>query len=120
MSKQQDKHLVKHRNMYGPSCEVASGNNKDDFKIYCHNEHKVCIPKKCGKCEYFGGSEMSYGICCIWEESYEDVSSDEHIVQHDEVDMEFQRVENPEMYKNMLKMIEDGDIDLCNVWQNLD
>ena len=31
--KNEDKHLVYHRNMYGPSCEVASVNNEDDFKI---------------------------------------------------------------------------------------
>ena len=118
--KNADKHLVYHRNMYGASCEVASGNNEDDFKIYCHKEHKICVPKKCKKCEYLGGSEMNYGICCDWEESYEDISGDEHIVQHDEVYMEFQRVENPDIYKKMLKMVEDGDIDLCKAWQGLD
>lgn len=115
-----DKHLVHHRNMYGASCEVASGNNEDDFKIYCHKEHKICVPKKCDKCEYFGGSEMNYGICCDWEESYEDISGDEHTVQHDEVYMEFQRVENPDIYKKMLKMVEDGELDLCKAWQGLD
>lgn len=118
--KNADKHLVYHRNMYGVSCEVASGNNEDDFKIYCYKEHKICVPKKCDKCKYFGGSEMGTGICCVWEESYEDISGDEHIVQHDEVYMEFQRVENPDIYKKMLKMVEDGDIDLCKAWQGLD
>jgi hypothetical protein len=63
---------------------------------------------------------MGNGICCLWEESYGDVSVDERVVQHDEVYMEFQRVENPDMYKKMLKMIEDGEIDLCEAWQGLD
>lgn len=34
--------------------------------------------------------------------------------------MEFQRVENPDIYKKMLKMIEDGELDLCKAWQGLD
>ena len=37
--KNENKHLVRHHNMYGASCEVESGNNEDDFKIYCHKEH---------------------------------------------------------------------------------
>ena len=115
-----DKHPVYHRNMYGPSCVIAGSTNEDDFKIYCHKEHRICIPKKCDKCDYFGGSEIGNGICCIWEESYEDISSDEHIVQHDEAYMEFQRAENPDMHKKMMKMIEDGELDLCKAWQGLD
>ena len=114
------KHMVKHHNMYGSSCEVASGNNDNDFKIYCHKEHRICIPKKCNKCQFFGGSESGFGICCDWEESYDAVSGDEHTVQHDEAYMEFQRVENPDLYKKMQKMIEDGELDLCKVLQDLD
>ncbi|MBQ8418124.1 MAG: DUF1643 domain-containing protein [Phascolarctobacterium sp.] len=114
------KHLVVHRNMYGPSCEVASANNEGDFKIYCHREHKICRPKNCNKCKFFGGSEMGKGISCVWEESYEDIRGGEHIVPHDEAYMEFQRVENPDLYKKMQKMIEDGELDLCKAWQDLD
>lgn len=115
-----EKHLVVHRNMFGPSCEVASVDNEDDFKIYCRREHKICRPKNCDKCKFFGGSEMGKGISCVWEETYEDISGGEHIVQHDEVDMEFQRVENPLLYKQMQQMIEEGDLDLCKAWQGLD
>lgn len=114
------KRLVKHRNMYGLSCEVESVANQNDFKIYCHNEHKICIPKKCNECQYFGGSEMGLGVCCVWEEYTEDIENDEHIVQHDEAYMEFQRVENPDLYKEMQRMIDDEDIDLCKSWQGLD
>lgn len=119
-AKKENKHLVYHHNMYGVSCEVASVNNEDDFKIYCRKEHKICIPKNCDKCKYFGNSEMGKGVCCVWEESYADISDDEHVVQHDEVYMEFQRVENPDIYKKMIKMIEDGELDLCKAWQCLD
>ena len=113
------KYLVYHHNMYGPSCEVASVNCDDDFKIYCHNEHKICVPK-CNECKYFGGDEMGKGVCCIWEESYEVVGGDEHVVQHDEAYLEFQRAENPDVYKKMIRMIEDGELDLCEAWQDLD
>ena len=105
-----EKHLVYHHNMFGPSCEIESISDSNDFKIYCHKEHKICIPKNCDKCKFFGGSEMGTGICCIWEESLENT---EHVVQHDEAYMEFQRIENPEMYKKMLQMIEKDEIDLC-------
>ena len=118
--KNENMHLVQHHNMFGPACEVASACNEDDFKIYCHKEHKICIPQKCTECEYFGHSEMGTGICCIWEETYEDVSGDDHVVRHDEAYFEFQRVENPDMYKNMMKMIDDGELDLCSAWLGLD
>lgn len=94
-----DKHLVCHHNMYGPSCEVASGNNEEDFKIYCRKKHKICIPKNCDKCKYFGGSEMGKGVCCIWEESYKDIKGIEHPVQHNEVFFEFKRVDNLDIFK---------------------
>lgn len=116
----EEKHLVIHRNMYGPSCEVASVNNENDFKIYCHKEHKICLPKKCDKCRFFAGSEMGKGISCVWEESYEDISGGEHIVPYDEAYMELQRVENPRLYKKMQQIIDDGDLDLCKAWQDLD
>lgn len=118
--KKEKRHLVSHHNMYGSSCEVASENDEYDFKIYCHKEHEICVPKKCDKCEYFGGSEMGKGICCIWEESYNDISGDEHVVKHDEAYMEFQRAENPDLYKLILQIIEDGELDLCKVWLGLD
>lgn len=120
MDKKNKKHLVYHRNMFGPSCEVACADNADDFKIYCHNEHKICVPAKCDACRYFGGSEMGKGVCCVWEETYEAVESDEHIVQHDEVYFEFKRAEDPDMYKSMMKMLEEGDLDLCEAWFGLD
>lgn len=85
------KHLVYHRNMYGPSCEVASVNNKEDFKIYCYRENKVCIPN-CNGCLYWAGDEMGKGMCCNWEEYYSDVFKQEHIVQHRDVQKEFKRV----------------------------
>ena len=87
-----DKHLVNHHNMFGPSCEIASADNKKDFEIYCHIEHKICVPAKCDTCQYFGGSEMGKGICCVWEESYLDIKSDDHAVPHDEAYFEFQRL----------------------------
>ena len=116
----ENKHLVYHHNMFGPSCEIASLNNEEDFKIYCHLEHKICKPTKCNSCNYFYGDEEGKGKCCVWEETYESVTGDDHPVQHDEVYFEFQRVENPDMYKEMMRMIEDGDLDLCEVWLNLD
>ena len=63
---------------------------------------------------------MGNGVCCIWDETYEEVPGDDHIVQHDETYFEFQRVENPTLYAKMCKMTEDGEIDVCKVWQNLD
>lgn len=113
------KHTVIHHNMFGPSCEIEGLDNKKDFEIYCYKEHKVCVPN-CDGCPYFSGSEMGKGIACAWEESYEAMSSDEHVVQNDETYFEFQRVENPDFYKEIMKMIEDGELDLCKVIQGLD
>ncbi|MBE7033199.1 MAG: DUF1643 domain-containing protein [Ruminococcaceae bacterium] len=120
MKKTEKKHLVYHHNMFGPSCEVAHLNNEEDFKIYCHLEHKICKPTKCNSCGYFFGDEEGKGKCCVWEETYDSVSDEHHPVQWDEAYFEFQRVENPEMYKDMMRMIEDGDLDLCNAWLDLD
>ena len=113
------KHLVVHHNMFGPSCEVAGINNPCDFEIYCYREHKICVPT-CENCKYFAGSEMGKGIACEWQETYEAVSGDEHFVQHDEAYFEFQRVENPELYKEMMRINEDNDFDLCEAWLGLD
>ena len=119
MSNKKSLHRVSHHNMYGVSCEVAGVNNADDFKIQCHREHKITVPQ-CDGCLFFGGDEMGNGVCCIWDETYEEVPGDDHIVQHDETYFEFQRVENPTLYAKMCKMTEDGEIDVCKVWQNLD
>lgn len=119
-AKVQDKHLVYHHNMFGPSCEVANANCDDDFMIYCHKEHKICIPTQCNMCSHFGGDEMGCGKCCVWEDADEEIIGDEHVVQHDEAYFEFQRVENPALYKSMKQMIEAGEIDLCKLWQNID
>ena len=119
-NKENDKHLVKHHNMFGPSCEIAGLNNEEDFKIYCHLERKICIPTKCDRCKYFAGDEMGKGICCEWEESYDHVSVEDYPVQHDEVYFELQRVENSELYEDMMRMVEDGDLDLCSAWLDLD
>lgn len=115
-----NKHLVVHRNMYGSDCTVANADNMDSFRIYCHKEHKICIPKKCNSCDFFGGDEMGYGKCCIWEESYQNVAEEERIVPHDEVYFEYNRVEDPQFYKKMMEMIEDGDLDLCKALLGLD
>ena len=114
------KHYVRHHNMFGPSCEVESINNENDFKIYCHKEHKICVPKKCNECKYFCGSEMGKGVCCIWEEPVEDIKGDDHVVNHDEVYFEFSRVENPETYAKLKEMIDEGEVDLCKLWLGLD
>ena len=114
------KHLVHHHNMFGPCCEVEGVDNEYDFKIYCHKEHKICVPKKCNECEFFAGSEMGKGVCCAWEETYEAVKGDDHTVQHDEVYFEFQRVVNPDIYEMMMKAHEDDDFDLVKAWFGID
>lgn len=119
MKNKNEKHPVYHHNMFGSSCEVAGVNCEEDFEVYCYKEHCVCNPK-CDGCEYFAGDEMGKGVCCLWEETYEAVSGDEHTVQNDETYFEFQRVENPDFYKKMMKMIEEGDLDLAEVWLGLD
>lgn len=119
MRKKETLHMVSHHNMYGISCEVAGVNNADDFKVYCHREHKITVPK-CDGCSFFGGDEMGNGVCCIWNETYAAIPSDDYVVQHDEAYFEFQRVENPTLYAKMLQMTDDGEMDLCKVWQNLD
>ncbi len=111
--------LVIHHNMFGASCEVAGLNNEDDFKIYCYKNHKICVPK-CNNCPFFGGDEMGKGISCIWEDPFIDITTDEHIVQHDEIYMEFERVENHDFYLDMIKIIQDDDFDLCKSLLNLD
>lgn len=115
-----EKHMVYHHNMFGPSCGVASGNNEKDYEIYCHKERKICNPTKCGKCDFFEHSEMGYGVCCAWEETYEANNGDERVIQNDEAYFEFMRVENPDMYREMMKMIEEGDLDLPHAWFGLD
>lgn len=87
------KHFVYHHNMFGPSCEVAGVNRPEDFEIYCHLEHKVCAPTKCNDCEYHNHSEMGNGICCYWEEFYENVSDEHYTVQNSDAYLEFERVE---------------------------
>ena len=113
------KHLVSHHNMFSPACEVASAATEDDFKIYCHKEHRICVPD-CTNCKYLGGSEMGKGVCCVWEESYSDIPGDDHVVPHDEAYFEFQRVENPDVYKMMMEINESDDFDLCEAWLGLD
>ena len=78
--------------MFGPSCEIASLNNDEDFKIYCHLEHKVFKPTKCNNCSYFAGDEDGKGKCCVWEESNNSVSVEHHAVQHSEAYIELERV----------------------------
>ena len=87
-----EKHLVYHHNMFGPSCEIASLNNDEDFKIYCHLEHKVCKPTKCNSCNYFAGDEEGKGKCCLWEEGNDSISGEHHAVQHSEAYIELERV----------------------------
>ncbi|MBR3588952.1 MAG: hypothetical protein IKL16_05260 [Clostridia bacterium] len=113
------KHLVRHHNMFGPACEVESEATEYDFKIYCHKKHSLCIPD-CTGCKYLGGSEMGKGVCCIWEEKYSEIAEEDHIVQHNEAYFEFQRVENPDIYKMMMEAIESNDFDLCEAWFGLD
>ena len=88
-----EKHLVYHHNMFGPSCEIASLNNDEDFKIYCRLEHRVCKPTKCNSCDYFAGDEEGKGKCCLWEESSDSVSGEHYAVQFGEAYTELERVE---------------------------
>ena len=113
-----EKHLVRHHNMFAPACEVESVATEYDFEVYCHLEHKVCVPKKCQKCKFLGGSEEGVGVCCVWEESVEDMPNEEHFVQHGDAILEFNRVENPHLYEKMMNMPDD--LDLCKAWQGLD
>ena len=92
-SGKEEKHLVYHHNMFGPSCEIASLNNEEDFQIYCHLERKVCKPTKCSDCSYFAGDEEGKGKCCVWEESFDSVSDEDYAVQYGDADKELQRVE---------------------------
>jgi hypothetical protein len=92
-SGKEKKHLVYHHNMFGPSCEIASLNNEEDFQIYCHLERKVCKPTKCSDCSYFAGDEEGKGKCCVWEESFDSVSDEDYAVQYGDADKELQRVE---------------------------
>lgn len=113
------KHLVRHHNMFSLACEVESVATDFDFTIYCHKRHKLCKPD-CTGCKFQGEPEMGKGVCCIWEEKYSDIPDDDHIVPHDEAYFEFQRVENPDMYKMMKKTLESDDFDLCEAWLGLD
>ena len=84
-------HPVVHRNMFGVSAQVASVDNEEDFCVYCRKEHRVCRPD-CENCEYFAGSEMGYGISCLWDDYLPD-GKDEYIVRFEERYKEFERVE---------------------------
>jgi len=84
-------HPVVHRNMFGVSAQVACMNNEEDFCIYCRKDHRVCRPN-CENCEYFSGSEMGYGIACLWDDYLPD-GKDEYIVQFEDRYKEYSRVE---------------------------
>ncbi len=88
------KHPVRHHNMFGPAYEVKSAAREEDFEIYCHKEQRICAPKLCDTCEYFGGSEMGKGVCCIWEERCDDVSCEDYAINHDDRYSELKRVKN--------------------------
>ena len=119
MEKKNKKHMVLHHNMFGPSCIVENGNS-DDLKIFCYKKKSVCIPN-CNGCPYFEHAEMGYGVCCAWEETYEAMPSDEHVVNIGSRDFEFMRVVNPDIYKGIMKAIrEDDDFDICKAWYGID
>lgn len=112
------KHPIVHRNMFGSACMMNDA-PEYEFRIYCRKKHAVCVPE-CKGCGYFAHDEMGYGVACVWEETYEDMPKDEHIVNHDEAMFEHMRVENPEVYKGLIKAIEDGELDIVKAWYGLD
>lgn len=113
------KHLVYHRNMYAPSCEVESVSKIEDFQIYCYREHKVCNPN-CNGCIHAAGDEMGTGKCCAWEEYYSDVFKNEHVVQYNERHKEFERVSKLKIEKEFISDCNDVVVTECNVGVYLD
>ncbi|MBO5135842.1 MAG: DUF1643 domain-containing protein [Clostridia bacterium] len=86
-----EKHMVLHRNMFGPSAEVCNSNPKD-LEIYCYKRNEICVPD-CTGCEYFRESEMGNGIACEWEDFDGNFSYNESVIRNDEKVLEYDRVQ---------------------------
>ncbi|MBR3994947.1 MAG: DUF1643 domain-containing protein [Clostridia bacterium] len=86
-----EKHLVLHRNMFGPTAEVCN-TNPEDFSIYCYKKNEICIPD-CDGCEYFRGDEEGLGRDCEWEDFEGNLSYDESVIQNYEKIFEYDRVQ---------------------------
>ena len=86
-----EKHLVLHRNMFGPSAEVCN-TNSEDLRIYCYRKNEICRPR-CSGCQYFCGDEQGLGIYCLWEDFDGNLSRDESVIQNYEKTLEYDRVQ---------------------------
>ena len=85
------KHMVIHRNMFGPSAEVANCNPKD-LEIFCYKRNSICNPD-CTDCKYLHNSEMGQGIACEWEDFGGNISTDERVIQNHEKFLEYDRAQ---------------------------
>ncbi len=89
--KEDEKHLVLHRNMFGPTAEVCN-TNPEDFKIYCYRKNQICEPE-CDGCQYFRGDEDGLGRDCEWEDFDGNLSFNESVIQNYEKILEYDRVQ---------------------------
>ncbi len=86
-----EKHLVLHHNMFGPTAEICN-TNPDDLSIYCYKKNAICIPD-CEGCKYFRGDEEGLGRACEWEDFDGNISCNESVIQNSEKVLEYDRVQ---------------------------
>lgn len=89
-----EKKLVYHHNLIGHEINESLQHYKEDVfdrEIYCRKKHQVLEPTKvdCLKCPYFAGLEQGHGHECAWE----DVTEEEHVVEHMDRYKEYERVD---------------------------
>ena len=86
-----EKHLVLHHNMFGPSAEVCN-TNPNDLTIYCYKENEILSPN-CENCEYFRGTDNNLGVICEWNDFDGNLSRNERVIQNSEKTLEYDRVQ---------------------------
>ena len=61
-----------------------------DREIYCRKKHQVCesLEADCLNCTFFAGLEQEHGHECAWE----DVTEEEHVVEHADRYTELQKI----------------------------
>ena len=82
------KTMIKHHNLI----DYTYSDNPSDRMIYCRKNHRVMEPtkKECQNCICLSGFEQGNGIECSWS----DVVGEEHVVQHEDIYKEYERVDN--------------------------
>lgn len=89
-----DKKLIYHHNLIGHEINESLefyASDALDREIYCRKKHLVTEPVEsdCKSCPCFAGLEQGHGHECAWE----DVTTEEHVVRHEERYKEYERVD---------------------------